>query len=314
MAGALHGQDAPDSSLLATEIQGIEKKLGDAALSGAGRRENLITLGRLLTLAGNIEGAAQSWTEAAFAEPGKRDDRSLLAGARCLAALGEFDQAEAYLKTILLTGASRPILAAARYLAAQIEAFRSGDPGALAPLTDHPDYADLNPALLYTLWRVSGADTYKTQLLADYPASPEARILGGSVDPPPLALWLLFPGREDPGSALAAQAPASAAIAAPLPAAPAPADAPAAAPAKATAAAADAAPVKAAVLQTGLFSREENAKAMAERLTAAGFSAAVNPRRVNEGDYWAVSVPPGADMQQTILRLKDAGFESFPVF
>jgi cell division septation protein DedD len=70
----------------------------------------------------------------------------------------------------------------------------------------------------------------------------------------------------------------------------------------------------AAVLQTGLFSREENAQALVRRLNGAGFSAALGRRQVNGVEYWVVTVPAGTDTQQTIMRLKDAGFEAFPVF
>jgi hypothetical protein len=72
--------------------------------------------------------------------------------------------------------------------------------------------------------------------------------------------------------------------------------------------------VRNAVLQIGLFSREENTQAMAEKLKNAGFAAIVNRRRVNGTEYWAVGVPPGENINATILRLKDAGFESFPVY
>jgi cell division protein FtsN len=67
-------------------------------------------------------------------------------------------------------------------------------------------------------------------------------------------------------------------------------------------------------LQTGLFGKEENAQAMVSRLGAKGFSASVSQRPVNGATYWAVTVPPGANSSQTILRLKDAGFEAFPIF
>jgi hypothetical protein len=67
-------------------------------------------------------------------------------------------------------------------------------------------------------------------------------------------------------------------------------------------------------LQTGLFGNEANARKQAERLRAAGFTPATTKRQVNGADYWAVNVPPGQNMSQTILKLKDAGFEAFPVF
>jgi hypothetical protein len=53
---------------------------------------------------------------------------------------------------------------------------------------------------------------------------------------------------------------------------------------------------------------------MADRLRAAGFIPEVGTRVVNGASYWSVTVPPGDDSSVTTLRLKDAGFESFPVF
>jgi cell division septation protein DedD len=67
-------------------------------------------------------------------------------------------------------------------------------------------------------------------------------------------------------------------------------------------------------LQAGVFSREANAAAMAERLNAAGFESAVSRRAHEGGVLWVVTVPPGPDADSTVTRLKDSGFESFPLF
>jgi hypothetical protein len=53
---------------------------------------------------------------------------------------------------------------------------------------------------------------------------------------------------------------------------------------------------------------------MVERLKKAGFNAGVRQRTVKGAAYWAVSVPPGEDINGTIRRLKEAGFDSFPVY
>jgi hypothetical protein len=53
---------------------------------------------------------------------------------------------------------------------------------------------------------------------------------------------------------------------------------------------------------------------MAERLRRGGFTPLVTRRRVNGTEYWAVGVSPGENMNDTILALKNAGFESFPVY
>jgi cell division septation protein DedD len=184
---------------------------------------------------------------------------------------------------------------------------------------DDPGYGDLKPAVYYTLWKISGADTYRNRLLAEYPSSPEARIIedGQTVTARSLALWVLFPGREGilQGAPVisAPSAPTSAGSvpAASVPAASMPAANPPAGGPEGSAASGER---EAAVLQTGLFSREENARAMAERLKTAGFEARVSPRTVNGTAYWAVSVPSGPEINGTVLALKNAGFESFPVY
>ncbi|MDR0689343.1 MAG: SPOR domain-containing protein [Spirochaetaceae bacterium] len=302
----LYGQSDPGGSVLAAaEIQSLEKKLTDRGIPATERHEVLIRLARLSRLSGDLESAARFWTEAALVEPepGRRDDQALLEAARCSMAIGEPDKAEAQVQRVLLTGRDAGILRHARYLDAQIKAFRSGDVSALTVLVEDPGYSEYKAALYYTQWKISGDSRYKSRLLTECPESPEARIAGseeGAVNAVPLALWFLFPGRE---ALTLAPAPAGESPPAPLnPADQSP---------RVRETAGGAAPV---VLQTGLFSREENARALAERLKGAGFQADITRRGVKGTDYWVVTVPAGNDMGRTIIQLKDAGFESFPVF
>jgi hypothetical protein len=53
---------------------------------------------------------------------------------------------------------------------------------------------------------------------------------------------------------------------------------------------------------------------MAGRLEKAGFQTRLARRTVNGSEYWAVLVPAGGDAGKTLMELKNAGFESFPVF
>jgi hypothetical protein len=293
----LYGQN-----LLAGELADIEKQLKDSALEAAVRREVLQKLARLLSLSGSIEGAAQVWMEAAFAEPGKRDDSSLLEGAACFVALGELDRAEAAVKMVLATARDRRVLLRARYLSVQIEAFRTGNTAPLEALLDNADYRDLKPLTYYVLWQISGSEAFKARLLSEFPASPEGRIardaaaqdpvIGPSVRP----MWLLFPGREEAVRPPAAQTAPAGPTSGERPAISAPP------------------PEGFPRLQIGLFGREENARVMAERLGNAGFTAVIHRRTVNGGLYWSVGVVPGADINAVILRLRDAGFEAFPVY
>jgi hypothetical protein len=296
---------------LTAEIGDIERSL-ETNLTGPERRETYIKLARLQQLSGNVEAAARSWREAAWADPENRDGRSLLESSLCYLALGEFDAASDVLLGVVAGGDSAGVLMDAQYISAQIELFRSGSAASLYALLSKPEYADYRPAIYYTFWRIFGDEAYRTQLLTEFPGSPEARILqnevsealaatgagsasavgnfavgfAGKVSAQTRPLWFLYPGRGNVviGASVSVPPPAAPEQSGPR------------------------------ALQTGLFSREENARASAARLSAQGFAATVSRKPVNGVVYWAVSVAPGEDANWTIMRLKDAGFESFPVF
>ncbi|WP_041611636.1 SPOR domain-containing protein [Treponema primitia] len=335
LAGGLHGQsaDIPVKLSLEQEIRTIEWKLADSARSGAERREAYIELARLQRLSGNIDASARAWLEAVRADPENRDHASSLESALCFLTLGEYEAAEDALQGILGSASDlvasdnvagdQVLLRDARYIAAQIDVFRTGNPITLYALLGNPEFMDFRPAIYYTFWRIFSAPGYKAQILSEFPNSPEARILeseealasgsntanSGPAGPNSIAvsvyprpLWFFFPGREN--AVISASVPVrSAPLAQPSQAYSAPA-----APNRAG----NSSGVKA--LQTGLFSREENAQAMVSRLAARGFTGGVTQKLVNGITYWAVTISPGENPNQTILRLKDAGFESFPVF
>jgi hypothetical protein len=310
------------SGLLGGEIQNIEQVLQSSSTGNAERHDALIRLARLSALSGNLEAAAGAWLRAATVQPGVRDDRSLLEGVRCLIAMGQLDAAEDHVRTILLNAQNAELVREARYLGSQIQAFRTGNGAALAALLSGQEYAEKRPALLYTLWRVTGEEAYRIRLESEYPASPEARTFqdaASSVIGAPTAMWLLLPGREavtfgegirvavpsgSPASGASGSGSGASAFSSQSPIGyPPPPMAPQAQVSGSS-----------SILQTGFFSREDNAKAMAERLRTAGFLAGITIRQVNGNNYWVVGVPPGDNMNTTIIRLKDAGFESFPVF
>jgi tetratricopeptide (TPR) repeat protein len=294
-----------------TELQNIERTLARSGISAAERQDALIRLARLRQLSGDIEGAAQSWLEAAPLGAEQGDD-ALVTGASCLIAIGEWEKAVAALKPLLASGRRGPALLRARYVDASLKAWNSGDASSLSALANDPEYAELLPLIYYTLWKTAedsadpAAETWKARLLAEFPRIPEARIaaLGNGTGASPVTvkpspLWLLLPGRD--GFSFTATAPAGATASPSITA-------------SSTANAADAQDSGAKVLQTGLFSSETNAKSHAERLKTAGFSPSLVRRAVNGGDYWAVTVPAGQNTTRAIQELRNAGFESFPLF
>jgi hypothetical protein len=328
LSGTVSGQSAgANSSPLAAEIRSIEGKLA-GSLTPSERREAYIKLAQLRRLSGNVDASAWAWREAARADPANRDDRCLLESAICYLALGEFAAASDALRGIIDDGSDTVAIRDARYISAQIDVFRTGSTASLYALLEKAEFQNYRPAIYYTFWRLFADKAYKAQILSEFPDSPEAFILksedalaaentdtaAGQVSALNRPLWFFYPGRGNVaiGAAVPSRPPA-AQYRPSVPAAPAPG---AQSPAEATppAAAAPVSPGGPRALQTGLFSREENARAMVSRLVSRGFTAEISQKPVNGVTCWAVTVPPGENSNQTVMRLKDAGFESFPVF
>jgi cell division septation protein DedD len=313
--GNLYAQSVPGQ--LGTEIQSLEQKLA----SPAERHNALVRLAKLRQLSGNIAEAAANWLDAAAADPS--DDAALVSGAYCLSAIGEWEKAAAALRPLLASGRTGPAMLQAWFLDACLRAWSTGDASALTAVAAHPDFAAMRPMIYYTLWQTltrnpeaataaaGNAESWKSRLLAEFPQSPEARAVGSgnslAVSVVQSPLWQLLPGSPSAAPARPAAPPTvsspSAAPAAPTVSAPRPSAPP---PQAATAPAG-------AVLQTGLFSREANARAQAEALQKAGFAAFISRKLVNGAEHWVVTVPAGVDQRKTIADLKKAGFDSFPV-
>jgi hypothetical protein len=291
---------------VSAEITALGKKAGDATLSEAERKEALEKMARLYELSGSMKEAAETWERSAILGPGlaaASGYQALLQSARCYTAIGEFDKANAALKPVL---AAQPQMVKARLLTAWIEAFKTGKTEALNVLLQTPDFAGYKPGIYYAIARISSDPAIKSamsnRLLAEFPQSPEARIIrdDNRVNAVPTPLWIFsvnnYPAVQPPPVI----APPS----------------PSAGPGQATAAPKTTAEQSGSpvLLQTGIFSREENARALSDRLKKAGFSPVISQKTVQGENYWVVGVVPGPDPSRTTLLLKDKGFESFPVF
>ena len=304
VGGRLYPQNAAPAGQLGDQIRSLEQRVSQNGISTAERHDALVRLARLLQLSGNTAEAAAKWLEAATVNP--QDDAALVAGAYCLAAIGEWERALQTVSSLIASGRQGQPLLQARYLDACLRAKISGDVSLLAGLAHDPEFAGLHPLIYYTLWRITAenpaisaagsAESWRTRLLAEFPNSPEALAANPetptSVSVVQSPLWLLFPGTASASPAVASPP------AAPVPSAP---TAPRATPASTT------------VLQTGVFSREANARGQADALHRAGFTATVSRKTVNNAEHWAVTVPAGQDANRTREALKRAGFDSFPV-
>jgi hypothetical protein len=275
---------AENTLSLSSEITRLEK-IGASSVSSRERHNAFLALARLYQLSGNNEAALKAWENALKIDSG--DGRSLLERGRLLISQGEYEKALEPLAAVFTGNYAMELLLEARFLIAQLEAFRSGNLEPLTALANDADFSEYRRLIYYTLWKIEQSPAWKALLAKDFPLSPEAKITAGKALSAQTPLWILFPGRE----ALALTAPA--------PTTTAPATTPTVS--------------GSTVLQTGLFSREENARALSERLSKAGFQNVIQTKQQNGGSYWAVYVPFGSDMNSMIKKLKDAGFESFPV-
>lgn len=290
--------------------------LVDNSTNDTERHSALRTLARLEQLRGAYEAAAAFWTEAAYARSGNRDDAALLEAASCYISIGELDKAMADVTTVLLSVKDVALLLKARYLGAQIEALK-GEPGSLqtlSALVGDPDHAERQSVILYLLFRISGEASYAETLKNRYPQSTEALLLEKDlVQLKALPYWYLPADRSVLELTQVRESAESGAqsVSAHVPEENSKAETP-------DASSDDAATAESRDgllgLQVGLFSTESNAQSELQRLSAKGFSGAIVSRSIEGKAYWAVLVPVASDVNTMIIRLKDAGFESFPVF
>jgi len=294
---------------LETEIQNLEKAAVKQGVSPSDRHDSLVRLARLRQLSGDIEGAAKNWLEAVTAIPGQIDDDALLACAYCLAAMGELDRARTALEPLLAKSAR------ARFLNTGIYTISTGNTSALAAIADNPEYSSLKNEIFFLLWRtlranggdILAAEKWKQRLVAEFPQSPEGRLAAGGASTviKTNPFWL-FIGGLDSLPILASETTGR-----PVTTAPSPQITATAQPAVSSPQGTGVSPT--VRLQTGLFSRQNNAQTQAASLRQAGFSSLVEQRIVNNSEMWAVIVSSETEANAAIRALRDAGFEAFPI-
>jgi cell division septation protein DedD len=283
-------------------------------------------------LLGRYQEAASRYEEASFAAAGGRDNGLLLRAARARLASGDAERATDLASLVLLasTGdaelSARARLVGAWALAARgraEEARGMAEAIAGSASTGSPAPTDLRREARFLCWVVAEAPaghqskSAAAALLAnEFPGSVEALVASGAIAAPPMPHWYLG-SLSFAGSSGAGRNPP---IAVPPPSEGGGSAAPPQTGAAATAAAPETAGGKAARFQVGYYSKEENARTMNDRLRAQGFAASIEARpsvREKPGDdgrRWAVVIDGGKDPEGTQARLKDAGYESYPIF
>lgn len=280
---------------------------------------------------GLASAAADHYAAAASADPANRDDALLLDAARACLASNDAERADGYVRTVLLTCFDDGLLARSRVYAAWIE-LSSGDAttalSLIRALAQAKSYEAYAPELLFTLWWAAGDASSRDQLIASYPASPEAAVASGTMNIAPAPFWYLMGRNQDSVATFAREGaknlpkPLSAGTA--TTAAPATGATTTTAPTTAATTAVTTAPTTAAPAtatpakngewqQVGFFKNREYADDLAGRLSKLGFAPVVRGDKRPSGTvYFAVLVPEDGK-GSVAARLKDAGFESYLV-
>ncbi len=313
------------------------------ATGGTASKALLVEAGDLALLLGSYSTAAQNFESAAFRLPPGRDDALLLKACRAYLVSGETDRAsdraELILRSdgssVLMSGANL-VLAWAKLISGRSEEAATASAAILKGSGALPAAAAKSAQrreALFIGWAAAPAaarSSFAAALSKEYPQSPEASLAAGALPAAdggaqflPLPHWYLSGLiSQQPAGAAAASASAAAVAAAPQTAASASgpssagngagsASAGAGNEASSPAATASSSP---RYYQIGVFSKSENASALLTELGKKGFAAKIEKRQVKGRELLAVVVAAGSDAQATLLKLKDAGYEAYPLF
>ncbi len=270
------------------------------ATSAPVRHSLLTALAAVCVQLGDLAAAQRYYRDASFALPGEKDFDSLLESALLSFELGEYRNAEAQARVIVETGKDRRLIGAAEVLLSRVYFATDRDSAALRLLTD-PDgepRTDLGAAGLYWLFRLSllmndprAAESAAELLRSVYPLSLEAAIADGDAARLPTAS-VVFEAVSEVRREKASTSGSSASTVA------------------------SSVETSAISIQTGSFTVRENAEYAAADLRAEGFDAAIEERTIGGTLYYRVVVPgvKRSDIADEILRLKEKGFEGFPLY
>lgn len=296
---------------LADVILQVERA-ASSAQTDSDRRSLYTFLGSLTERAGLYEAASRWYASAAgiAAPPAEgtqamTSEQLVLAAVRASLGFGDYETAESYLSSVR-GSRNQETLAYVRLYTVWAWLCRAETPDDLVePLALLESYAAMesmrpvHPVVYLTLWHLTQDGKWKERLSSEYPSSPEMSVVSGGASVLPSPFWYFLPRDEAAHGASTAEASGSGTTDK------------SGQKEQASEAAASGGIV---CHQLGFFRNKENASGLMERVRAAGFDPTLSEERRSSGTvYYVVTVPDdGTDSMG--LRLKTAGFESYPVF
>ena len=160
--------------------------------------------------------------------------------------------------------------------------------------------ADANATLLFTLYWLTGDATVKNRLLKEFPASMDAEIVQTKATLSLIAFWYLMPRKKnaDAANSASAKTPETAGASGKL----------------AATTAGQKTSEKPKYYQVGFFKTKEYAENLAAELVAKGFPAQVKTETKNGSTAFYVIVNETGDSVSISDKLRNAGYECYPVF
>lgn len=296
------------------------KKIIPSLTSPAEKRSAISFLGSVQEQLGLYSDAGKSYASAAAIAAGDADEmpkksseQLVLDAVRCALSSGDSVTADKYLNSAVRSSSNETIVAYVKLYeqwSALCRAEKKSDTeepvALLKTYSELPSMKAVAPAILLTLWHITGEDSYGEKLKKQFPLSAESAIVKGEIQLLPAPFWYFAPRT---GSAVpeVAQEPASSALA------------------SSSSVETDSSSSgkdessseennKIVLQQLGLFKEKSNAESLVEQLGKKGFSARITTEKRASGTTYFIVVVDENESKSMGAELRNAGFECYPVF
>lgn len=284
----------------------------------AQKRALLAFMGGLQEQLGAYKDASDSYAQAAGISapnvegmPKKTSPQLVLDAVRCALCSGDSATADSYLNSAVRNSQDETIQAYIKLYEVwsqlcKIESNSQLEESVtlLKAYSDFPSMKAVQPSVLLTLWYITGQDSYGKQLRKAFPKSPEAAIVGGSVQMTPAPFWYFMPKKGKALEAAAENAAESQTV-----------EIEKSSDAVTSATAGDSGEgEKIKKQQLGLFKSRDNAQGLCDRLKEKGFKPYITEETRPSGTTYYIVVVDENAKGNIGDQLRSAGFECYPIF
>ncbi len=239
--------------------------------------------------------------------PKKTNEQIVLDAVRCALSSGDYATADSYLNSAVRNSKSARVQAYIKLYSQWSALCKAEDVADIQePLVMLQAYLKVDsmnsvkPAVLLTLWYVTGDAGYSQQIVKLYPKSIEASIVKGYAQLLPTPFWFFVPksgeAEQGTGSIDIPEEPKQTASEK-----------------AATAAEASVAPAKFTKWQLGLFRTESNARLLADEVKAKGFDAYITTEKRASGTTYFIVLVREDKTGNVADRLRSSGYDCYGV-